>query len=295
VLFSGETLMSLEYEGWRLLANLKNHFTVELVGFVRDPFDYVYSAWRQHLKAGEPEASETFEDYVKAGDPSSTGYRMAKGYRGLVASGLRDNLTLYNYDKFRGDIVGAFFKAARLQRPVDDGYRLREEPYNPSLTTSEASIVSRTYAALRNADFTNTIVKILMDRPREARRESGYYSSTAHKLILDRFNDVIADMNEIIVGDPLSATVRDQPGQQASIEVADLDVLLEVVKKALESDGSAASSQKEPVRLDGEGIPIDFDPTAYLFLNKDVAEAGMDPRQHYALWGRNEFRRYKYF
>lgn len=40
-------------------------------------------------------------------------------------------------------------------------------------------------------------------------------------------------------------------------------------------------------------LPADFDPARYLALNADVARTGVDPRQHYLRYGRDEGRRYR--
>lgn len=40
-------------------------------------------------------------------------------------------------------------------------------------------------------------------------------------------------------------------------------------------------------------LPDDFDPEVYLLINEDVKAAGVDPKQHYMDFGRNEGRSYK--
>jgi SAM-dependent methyltransferase len=40
-------------------------------------------------------------------------------------------------------------------------------------------------------------------------------------------------------------------------------------------------------------IPMDFEPNRYLELHKDVARSGIDPVQHYLIWGKQEGRAYK--
>jgi SAM-dependent methyltransferase len=39
------------------------------------------------------------------------------------------------------------------------------------------------------------------------------------------------------------------------------------------------------------GLPIEFDPKIYLAIHKDIADAGVDPVQHYLFYGRQEGRR----
>lgn len=41
-------------------------------------------------------------------------------------------------------------------------------------------------------------------------------------------------------------------------------------------------------------LPNDFDSDAYLFLNPDVAKAGIEPKEHWLQWGQFEARRYFY-
>jgi SAM-dependent methyltransferase len=50
---------------------------------------------------------------------------------------------------------------------------------------------------------------------------------------------------------------------------------------------------RECIELRGEPVGDDFDPEQYLLANPDVANAGVDPRQHYLMFGRREGRRLK--
>jgi hypothetical protein len=47
-----------------------------------------------------------------------------------------------------------------------------------------------------------------------------------------------------------------------------------------------------PDRLDPACLPADFNPKNYLLINKDVANAGFDPVEHYLTYGHKEGRRY---
>jgi hypothetical protein len=44
-------------------------------------------------------------------------------------------------------------------------------------------------------------------------------------------------------------------------------------------------------RVDAPSLPIEFDAEIYLSIHKDVADAGVDPVQHYLACGRKEGRR----
>jgi hypothetical protein len=50
---------------------------------------------------------------------------------------------------------------------------------------------------------------------------------------------------------------------------------------------------QKPVELDSDGLPVDFDPDMYLHINKDVKDAGLDPRKHYLAHGLKERRMYR--
>lgn len=50
-----------------------------------------------------------------------------------------------------------------------------------------------------------------------------------------------------------------------------------------------------PVVKDGLRLPRDFDESAYLELNPDLASIGMNLRKHFLLYGSKERRRYRKF
>lgn len=57
--------------------------------------------------------------------------------------------------------------------------------------------------------------------------------------------------------------------------------------------GRAASTGAAKAAATNTPLPSDFDPAQYLALNADVARTGMDARQHYLRFGRQEGRRYR--
>jgi hypothetical protein len=69
-----------------------------------------------------------------------------------------------------------------------------------------------------------------------------------------------------------------------------------LAEKLLPNDYIAQCQQRKLVSPDevrADTLPVDFDPTKYLELHPDVAEAGVDPVFHYMTHGRFEGRRFK--
>ncbi len=60
------------------------------------------------------------------------------------------------------------------------------------------------------------------------------------------------------------------------------------------SDPKTHDVLQQAGRRDAPALPVDFKAQTYLFLNPDVAAAGVDPAAHYLEFGVNEGRRYRY-
>lgn len=67
---------------------------------------------------------------------------------------------------------------------------------------------------------------------------------------------------------------------------------LEFIPRDINDCGNKALHAKEIIYKSNE-LPDDFDPEHYLIINKDIAESGIDPIQHYINYGMYENRRYR--
>jgi hypothetical protein len=116
---------------------------------------------------------------------------------------------------------------------------------------------------------------------------------------MEAFKDKITQINTHIIGDSLRMQCRDAGTTQLDIESQDVNVLINAFKQVAFQKTIKASfiSQLKHwvmcIRL--KHVPLDFDPQAYLFLNKDVAIAKVNPYVHYSHNGYCEGRPYRFF
>ena len=285
-------LSGVDEHAWAELSSLSKEFDVSIVSFARDIFDYALSAWRQSAKMEVALFNRDFAAFVED-STRITGYSKLSW---CLKVGLP--VTVVNYDAVRHDIVGAFFRVTGLPAPISakslDGNR-----YNVSLTASEALIAVRTASVLRNRTFAKTVVQMMLRRPNRP-KDQIYYSRDIHFRLLDIHSDSLVRINHVILDGELSTSLRDSPSCEMSVNAEDVEVLLNAVRLASDlKDDSSPWRPRTPSKsvTNARGryfVPPDFDPEAYLFLNPDVAKAGVDPRQHYVEHGRGELRQYSY-
>lgn len=75
--------------------------------------------------------------------------------------------------------------------------------------------------------------------------------------------------------------------------VADLANLNTTLEAILSANVELDTMDSLDGPADGDLLPFDFDPDFYLALNPDVVQAGLDPVEHFRLYGREEGRRYR--
>lgn len=226
VLLSGEFVgnQSGEQIGFMRDTLLARH-DVHFIGFVRDPFDFTYSAWKQQVKTNAQRRSfDEHMEVVARGEKPVGMFRCFANLRGIGAP-----LTILNYDTYRSRLLETFLEHAGIASEAESSKLARD---NRSLTDSEASILH-----LVNVDAPWTPLPRALS---EAMRSRGnppsagrYYSARHHQTILDRFADDIAAINELIVGDRLRTVVRQEPDSGVETQSADIDLLILTARRAL--------------------------------------------------------------
>lgn len=295
VLFSSEALISLTNEQiHNLTSHLRERYETVLVAFVRDAFDYWYSAWKQRVKTHRNLGSFLDDTRVTLARPH--GLPVFGGYERYRRFGIQP--IVLNYDTYKSDIVGAFFTAAGIERPRAE-VALKHRGYNRSLTTSEAELLARVNEAFKGTSFPRTVACCLLRHDRQPVPDTPYYSREVHQGLLDRYGSVIETMNEVIVGGPLSTRLRDTPSVEPTIAPSDLDALVEATSLAVRHTSQPSKPKSRVLarllRSSGQkGLPPDFDREAYLFLNPDVAQSTLAPELHYLAHGQSEGRHFKY-
>ncbi len=269
---------------------LRPFHDMEIVCFVRDPFDMVLSCWLQMIKTGQQ--AFYFSSYMDKVIDGSNSPSMLNSFALFHSLGLP--LTVLNFDHHRHNIAVPFLRAIGAENLIDQVEMTTTREANRSLTSSEAHLGVLLHEKVSNKDLTATFLRAVQirDKPKAA----GYYNRDQHQRILDRFASAISLINQYLPDDQKLATqVRNQPDADFMIMPEDAALLLELVEKLI----AARTESKGPVEARNATaamvLPSDFDPEAYLFHNPDVAAARVDAAQHYLVHGCREGRRYRFF
>jgi hypothetical protein len=268
----------------------------EFIMFVRDPFDCFYSSWRQMVKTGRFLGG--LEEFVSRYMNTGRNIGMFNACRFLFKPGVRK--TLVNYDVCRKDVAGSFLKAVNIEIAVE-----AEQPVGPkllhnrSLSPSESLLLTFVNNAFAGTFFPAFVRHRLLERTDYVPRLSHYYNREIDAEILKNCRQCIEDINRVVRGDPLRTFLRDAPTDEAVIEVQDISALIDAMQFVMARRSRRISLLKKIKHLVivslMRKVPRDFDPDAYLFMNKDVAASGTDPYLHYARNGCHEARPYRYY
>lgn len=300
VLFSSEGMSCLSESNLRYLHDsLSDRHQVEFVLFVRDPYDYAYSAWRQRVKASQLQWS--FRDYVltNARTPAD---RIKSFVMFNAAKILMDNnfrCTVINYDTYKKNLADIFIKAAGIDL---SGGVLKDESsrslHNRSYSPSEAQLQLLVNQQFGGTQFPAYVSSRLLTRENYKPMVKDYYDREADQLILEKYNETIQRINGGVMGEKLRTEPREGGDSEPMIEAQDLALLLDAFR-FVESSRTKKDTPLKKIshyfkiaRL--KNVPRDFDPQAYLELNNDVAMSGVDPYLHYSRNGRFEGRPYRY-
>lgn len=273
------------------IERLRSFHDVEVVCFVRDPFDFVFSCWRQKFK-NSPNAP-SFSNFIdEVLDDKKKSLSMLGSFDFFHSLDLP--LAVLNFDHHRSDIAASFLRSIGAISLIDQVEVTTAREANRSLTPSEACLAILVNEKINNANFSATFLRAALSREKPKSRE--YYNRELHQRILDRFASTIALINGHLPDDQKLATeVRNRPDADFVIVPEDVALLLELVEKLvtarIEPRGSASAGNFTTSVV----LPADFDPEAYLFHNPDVAAAKADATAHYLLHGWREGRRYRFF
>jgi hypothetical protein len=291
-LVSGE-LLSAGVDEALLHSCIKNRSSqnVEIVCFVRDPFDFVFSSWRQGLK--DSRGIPTFANYLNGIlDGTQKAPSMLDSFKSFHSLGLP--LTVLNFDHHRRNIVDPFLRAIGAESLIGQVEMTTAREANRSLTPSEACLADLVNQKINDSTFSATFVRTALDRDNPKSRK--YYNRAQHQRVLERFAGTIALINEYLPDDQKLATeVRDCPDADCVVEPEDVVLLLELVQKRAAARAGSQPPSGAASHFNAPVLPPDFDSEAYLFHNPDVAAAGMDAAHHYLAHGWREGRRYRLF
>lgn len=283
VLLSSEYLSDLTPRQVNVLAQAMSEFDVTIVCFVRDPFDYILSVWKQEVKTRL--IPMTIDEFIRHKNGKFSMFAGFKNYINAFA-----DVRVLRYEKSKRNLGATFLGAIDFPLINPEPSPRDERIHNPSLTFTQAMLCVGLAKAGVSADFAHLFSK---EVSHSGRRDSvDYYDRELHASILSDFGDIIDEINaKLDVADCLSLTPR--PHEHGSPEYSsdDLAALFSLLSEATNLE----NSERRPFHSRFSKLPAKFNDRAYLKHNPDVAETGMSPKEHYEKFGKNEGRRYKYF
>ena len=296
IIFSAEGISGLNHETFRKMRNyLEKFFDVEYIVFLRDPYDLFYSGWKQWLKVNFIE--EDFETYMATQFLGQNKFNVFNIFKNIFTKS--NNIKCINYDTYKHKLVKIFFEVTHLKFEIPHNYESRQL-FNRSFTDSEAAIQLLINRQFKNTRFPFLFRVLLLQRNTPSKNLPGdYYDKDVHALILSHLKEKFEVINKVIYGDPISLEFKKiESSKNSLIDLADAELLIEaltlVKKESIKKVNLSSSLSHYYKCIRKKNIPFSFDPEAYLVMNEDVKDSGMDPYDHFTKYGIYENRPYKF-
>jgi hypothetical protein len=281
ILFSGEFLLSqCSNTIIETLCQLSKVHQVEIKVFIRDPYDYFISAWKQQVKQGYiGYPHELLKREIQ------TNQLMPKKVGRFIQADL--NIEVTRYESVRSRLVSAFLSNINIDIESTPVKRM-DEIHNSSLSFSQALLIVMTGRILKRNRALAVATKKYLKRPPSP---PDPYLLKIDKAIRHHCENEIRLINEkLSPNDHINVLPQGNethtPVVFSTKDIATLFETLATVKERPEHDQYSADNL--PL-----GLPPDFDPVEYLLRNPDVAQASFEPVSHYLNHGRYEGRVFK--
>lgn len=296
VIFSAEGLDSLQMNVFEKMKNyLEFFFHVEFVLFVRDPFDLCYSQWKQFIKVYF--LQENFKSFTSKIFLEKSRVNMFNIYELVETKPI--NIKIINYDTYKNDLVKIFIDVTNLKFEIPDQYE-PNKIINRSFTDSEASIQLMINREFKNRSLPFLLRLLLLQRDAPQMNSSTqFYDKEIHTIILSHLKNKLISINKFIYGEPISLEVKkiNDSGSHV-IQKEDVQVLINAFTYSNRPENKKMNLQSKMSHyfkcICKKNIPLNFNPEAYLMMNQDIKDSGMDPYEHYTKYGVYENRPYKY-
>lgn len=290
VLFSRETFCKYPPDMVGYMANRCKGLQVSVVLFVRDPFDFTLSMWKQHVKRFTE--TRDLPQYI----PEVSRARTLEMFTGFERFSQHfTDLRLVNYDHCKRNIFSAFMQAAAIDERQIPALQAGQKRFaNASLTHSQARLITEINQQYGQCSFAQEMINYLI-RQAPARQED-FYSSTLHQLLLQEYAAEIAAINAHLPQEQqLAMQLRPDQDSDAGIRPEDRATLDDFVHRASQLRPSVSLMQRlrnRILRQQLKSLPINFDPAGYRTLNPDLPQ-DIDPYSHYNSHGLSEGRPYR--
>lgn len=291
ILLSSEFLSEAPQENLELLKQCAEvHFELRIIGFVRDPYWWLWSAWGQSVKRGG-----LYEDFSEYARRNLTHY--GKALCGFVELFGDARLLVYKHDTLLDDFAGA----AGIRREllgVPQEIRI-----NRSLDKDELDILLAVNRIFKNAALSTGISDRMLSRRPDAKPYKHFEPVLASE-IRDANAPLFASVSHLIGNsdipvideqDRMIEMPRAAPPDSAGAN-AELFHLVLTAIGAWHEEGSPLRQLRQlameppPEAAFKDTLPEGFNSIEYLLINPDVLAAGANPVAHYLEYGRGEGR-----
>jgi len=303
---SSEHFTHLSSRGWARLDQSANRLGVNyrIVFFMRNVLPFLMSSYDQMIKRhGE---WRDFEQWIE-----DATWQHDDALKAMVEVVPFDRIHVVSYDSVKEKLFEAFLSEIEIDGGIISGASSRNIAVNRSLSEFERNILrtlNRIVGGAYSAELSNLMIY--------AEPEKAVLRPLVDKRVLDilrdRFVAQVAWVNENahIVNGPISLGIEQYDFEKSNTIACDDDKggavsgkvlhwLIEKLPRFFEDqldrvNNIASGEYGHSVSENQQQLPTDFDPLAYVLLNRDVFFAQIDPVTHFLTYGRIEQRAYKF-
>ena len=280
ILLSCEHLCSAS--ALRIIGSFSAVHDVSVIAYVRDPYDFYVSLWKQRVKSqGEAALFDVWLAPLLR-DQEQSLFAILREFAGLPIG-----MNLISYDLHKDRLIESFL----LKIGVDPG-QCNIEPYkgathNRSLSYEQAMLVTMALQNGAPSRFSAALLFEFMSSP------AAFRDPTIRELdakILAKEEPEILFLNTLLPdNEKLRTTPRLAiPQSEITFSSANVGRTIGTLVAHVAEAGPKETRLTSPVA--NPGLPANFDAEEYLLRNPDVAAAGMDAEIHYMQHGRWENR-----
>ncbi|MFM0152454.1 class I SAM-dependent methyltransferase [Paraburkholderia sediminicola] len=303
---SSELFTHLNCEAWRQLAGSAERLGIEfhVVFLVRDVLPFLMSSYDQMIKRhGE------WRDFAPWA--ATAAWQHADALKALASVIPASKIRVVSYDGAKATFLKTCLTELGVPQEFEVDSRDESRFVNRSLTGAERGVLLSVNRVV-GGEYSQELSDLMIYASPERRPSSVVCDDETVALLRARFASDVDWINstfEIKAGeiaiDALEGTTRDGCDHGRGEEKIELDdevaaAVMQWILKKLPSFQDRALDRIEKAlqrRTSFEAdlsLPGDFDPLAYLLLNRDVFFAQIDPIQHFVNYGRAEGRRYAF-
>lgn len=303
---SSEYFASLSETEWYKLLNLSKTLSIQvnIVFYVRNVGPFLVSAYDQVIKRHA--YSLSFDSFVSSDSWLSAYYFSLINFnkmRGVVS------LNVLSYDKLKKNLEESFLKSVGINQKNYTNFNITKKTVNRSLVKEERDLLLYINSVCNDSALSTILSdKFIYSRP-EFKSSSIDFSEADKNIIEKKYKLPVEWVNkkffkgEKIISlfsvDSDESESKINCGKEfKSTEMLALEYFVSQYPLMKETNfNNIFNYLRNSIAIsyqykDDNLLPRDFDPIAYLLINKDVFKNMFCPNEHYIKFGRKEGRKY---